>query len=216
MTDPAYRLIIPVMDRSGSMEKIRADMQGGFREFIRDQQGARDAAGNPFRNALSLWQFDTEIERIHAFAPLTAAESWELRPRGGTALWDAIGRAVVTEGEALDALPEEQRPGLVIVLIVSDGQNNSSREFTRDTVKALLERQQETYGWKIMYIGTNQDVFSEASSIGIPQHMTLSYVNTGAGAQGSMSATSRAVSSASAGGAWGYTPADRSEAQQEG
>jgi hypothetical protein len=90
-----------------------------------------------------------------------------LEPRGNTALLDAVGRAIVETGERLRALPENERPGLVVFVIVTDGQENSSREYTKARVKEMIEHQQNVYKWQFTYLGANQDAFAEAGGMGI-------------------------------------------------
>jgi hypothetical protein len=92
---------------------------------------------------------------------------YSLQPRGGTALLDAVGRAITETGERLKATPEADRPGLVVFAVVTDGLENSSHEFTKDAVKALILHQQDVYHWKFIFLGANQDAFAEGGSIGV-------------------------------------------------
>ena len=205
MTDSGYRHIIFIIDRSGSMQKIRKGMQSGFEEFTSQQ------AKEPGRVTASLWQFDTQIERLYAFQQLDALAGYRLIPRGGTAMYDAIAEAVIREGEDLASLPEEQRPSAVVVIVVSDGAENSSVEYNIDEgggarIAEMLAHQQDAYGWSVVYMGTNQDAFKEGAKVGIQRGSTLSYVNTNSGSHGAWIGTSQAmlrgvaVASASGGG----------------
>jgi len=117
-------------------------------------------------------------ETVHDFAPLEAALSYELVPRAMTALLDACGQAITRTGEQLAALPEGDRPGKVIMLITTDGQENASQEYTRSQVRDLITRQQQEYGWQVAYVGANVDAFAEAASLGIPGERSLHYTAT--------------------------------------
>ena len=118
---------------------------------------------------------------MHDFTPITAVPDYTLVPQGGTALLDAIGFALTEEGAKLSAMLEEYRPGKVIVVIVTDGQENSSREYKRQAVKDMITTQQDKYGWQVTYIGANQDSFAEAGGLGIPLNSTLDYAATDLG-----------------------------------
>ena len=150
-----------VIDRSGSMQEIREDAEGGVNAFIEQQRK------EPGEAVLTLVQFDTEYEAIHSGVPLQKVPPYELEPRGCTALLDAVGRAIIETGSHLESLDEANRPGLVIFVINTDGLENSSREFTKTRIKEMIEHQQETYGWQFTYLGADQDAFAEAGGLGI-------------------------------------------------
>jgi uncharacterized protein YegL len=151
-----------VIDRSGSMQAIRNDAQGGVNAFIAGQSKM------PGEVLVTLVQFDTEYEFIHKGVPIGDVPPYELHPRGGTALLDAVGRAINETGKRLAELQAEDRPGLVIFVVMTDGEENSSREFTRAQVKEMIERQQTAFNWHFTFLGANQDAFAEAGGIGIP------------------------------------------------
>lgn len=150
-----------VVDRSGSMQQIREDAEGGVNAFIADQ------AAEPGEALLTLVQFDTEYEFVHRGVPVQDAPMFHLVPRGGTALLDAVGRAVNETGARLAAMPESSRPGLVIFVVMTDGHENSSVEFTKPQIREMIERQQSDYNWHFTFLGANQDAFAEAGGIGI-------------------------------------------------
>ena len=90
-------------------------------------------------------------------------------PRGSTALLDAVGQAINETGARLAAVDESQRPGLVVFVIVTDGQENSSREFTREQIRTMVEHQQSAYKWQFTFLSANQDAFAAGGSMGIAQ-----------------------------------------------
>lgn len=150
-----------VVDRSGSMEAIRADAEGGVNTFLTDQ------AQHPGEALVTLVQFDTHYEFVHRGVPVQQVPRYELVPRGGTALLDAVGRAINETGERLAKMPEADRPGLVVFVVMTDGQENSSQEFSKATIKKMIEHQQTVYNWQFTFLGANQDAFAEAGSMGI-------------------------------------------------
>jgi hypothetical protein len=155
--------ITMVIDRSGSMSSIRSDAEGGINTFIDSQKSEHGEA------QLSLVQFDTEYEFIHKGVPIGNLPRYTLVPRGSTALLDAVGRAINETGARLFAVEESQRPGLVVFVIVTDGAENSSREFTREKIREMIEHQQSVYKWQFTFLAANQDAFAEGATLGIAQ-----------------------------------------------
>ena len=146
-----------VVDRSGSMEQVQKDAQGGVNSFIKEQ------AKEPGEALLTLVQFDTEYEFLHEGVPISQVPEYKLVPRGMTALLDAVGRAINETGERLSKMKEQDRPGLVIFVVMTDGLENSSKEFSKDLIKEMIKRQQEKYNWHFTFLGANQDAIATAS-----------------------------------------------------
>ena len=169
MTDSALTHVYVLLDRSGSMSAIADDTVGGFAAFVREQQAV---AG---RCRLSLAQFDDTYERVYASVDIQDVPALDLQPRGSTALHDAMVRLIGEAGAELAALPEDQRPGTVLVAVLTDGHENSSREASGDLVKALVRRQQSQWGWQFTYLGANQDAVLTAGSLGIRAEDALTY-----------------------------------------
>jgi hypothetical protein len=198
--------IVIVMDRSGSMADWQKDAEGGLNSFVREQAAAPGTA------RITLVQFDTEYEVVFAGVPAKEVPTIALHPRGGTALVDAVGRAVNDTGRRLAALPESERPGLVVVAIVTDGEENSSREFRRDQIRQMIEHQQGVYGWRFTFLGADANSFAEAASIGIAPQTVCNYsVNNREWAKGLTSNVLRARSATLAGAeaSLEYTEAER-------
>ncbi|MET9222416.1 vWA domain-containing protein [Streptomyces sp. NPDC003300] len=201
MTNADRRHIAIVLDRSGSMQKVKTDTEGGLAAFLEAQADA------PGETTVSLYQFDDQYEAVYENKTLTDVPAYRLVPRGATALFDAVGRTVNAVGEQLVAQPEADRPGEVVVVILTDGQENASREFTGQSVKASVTRQQDNYGWKFVFLGADQDAFEAGGSLGIDRDSTLSYVSSNTRA--SMTAAGRMVSRGTASGLYAFTDAER-------
>lgn len=212
MTDPNYAHYILVIDRSGSMWNIALDAQGGINQFVRDQ------AVLPGKGTISLYQFDAIHDKVLDFADIKTAPEYTLTPRGSTALLDAVGFAVTQEGEKLAAMPEDQRPRKVIMLIATDGAENQSREYNLAQVKKLLTWQQEEYCWTVSYIGANVDAFANAASMGISLNSTIDYAATARGTAGAYAAASRGSVAVASGQSIDirYTDAERDAAADKG
>jgi len=158
-----------VVDRSGSMETIREDAEGGVNAFVREQ------AQQPGNALLTLVQFDTQYDFVHKGVPVKQVPAYKLVPRGNTALLDAVGRAINETGERLATMAEADRPGLVIFVIVTDGEENSSSEFSKTQIKEKIADQQAKYNWQFTFLGANQDAFAEAGGMGIPASGVANY-----------------------------------------
>lgn len=182
--------IIVIMDKSGSMHHVKADAIGGYNSFLADQQA------EPGEADLTLVLFDTTYT-VHPTVPLVEAQSLTdetFRPGGNTALLDAVGRAVTETGKRLSDLPETERPDKVIVVIITDGQENSSTEHTRGQVKEMIQHQQEKYSWQFLFLGANQDAFDEAGKLGIPQGTAANFAAVPGGVSRAYTGSSIAVS----------------------
>jgi hypothetical protein len=161
--------ITVVLDRSGSMEACRNEAENGLNHFIQEQ------AKRPGQALLSLVQFDTEYELVHKGVPIGSVPKCVVVPRGMTALLDSVGRAIHETGDRLSKMPEADRPGLVVFVIITDGLENSSHEFTSAQVKQLIEQQESVYNWQFTFLGANQDAFAEADKIGIRAEAVACY-----------------------------------------
>ena len=143
MTNADLMHLYFLLDRSGSMQSIREDTIGGFDAFIAEQRT------QPGDCRVTLAQFDDRYDVVYVDLPVAEVPGLQLQPRGTTALLDAIGRLVTDAGERLAALPEADRPGTVIVGIMTDGHENSSKEWSHAAVKSLIQQQTQTYGFGV-------------------------------------------------------------------
>lgn len=205
MTDDAYTAMLLVVDRSGSMESIRADMEGGITQMLRTQAEA------PGRLTVDIVTFDDRPEWDAHFA---SADDVHVRiePRGSTALFDALGSSIVRFGGYLAALPEGERPGSVQVVVVTDGEENSSREWTSERVQAAVGHQRDVYQWDFVFLGANQDAAFAASTVGIAADAALQYAPAAAGVAAASASLNRYVSGVRAKSRTGFTDTERSSA----
>lgn len=151
-----------VLDRSGSMAQIRDDMQAAMKTLVEDQ------AKLPGECRLSVLQFDSDaIEWLFQGKPIAEVSHIPLVPRGATPLFDALGKAILGTGQRLAAMPKPQRPGRVLVVVITDGQENSSLELSGAQVKSMIERQRSVYKWEFLFLGANVNAATEAAAVGI-------------------------------------------------
>lgn len=186
-----YTDINVVLDKSGSMGMLRDDTIGGFNTFLKDQQ---DADGNA---KITLIQFSTDYNFTHNAVDIQKAEPLNQQtyaPGGGTALLDAVGRCINETGQRLKELSEDKRPKQVIFMIITDGEENSSREFKREQIKKMIEHQQKKYDWEFIFLGANQDAFNEAAQMGIVANVA-NWEGTSKGTAAAYSAVSSGLKS---------------------
>jgi len=176
MTDEKYTHIAVIADRSGSMSTIAKDMNGGLEEFLKEQA--------EFDGTLlvDITTFDGSVETVAKGVKASEVSHPIIVPRGMTALNDAIGITVANLGERFAKLEESQRPGKVIVMVVTDGGENSSSEYTTEKVKELVTRQQDEWKWEFLFLGANIDSFNVAGGYGILRGSTINYEASAAGA----------------------------------
>ena len=181
-----------VLDRSGSMQSVRQDTIGGFNSFLAEQKALPGEAN------FTLVQFNTTDETTFNAVPIAEVPALTLgtfKPQGGTALLDAIGKTVIATGQRLAAMSDAARPGKVLLVIMTDGEENSSREFTREKVFEMISHQRDKYQWQVAFIGANQDAIATGASIGIPVTNSANYASTGIGTASAIRSLSNSTSS---------------------
>jgi len=179
MTDPNKTSITVILDKSGSMDIVRDDTVGGYNTFIEAQKKL------PGDCEITLIQFNQDTEFTYKSKPIQELKEGLNRdsymPSGYTGLFDAIGKAINEKGAELSALKEEERPGKVMFVIITDGQENASKEFNQDKIREMIDHQKSTYSWDFTFLGANIDTNAASSAIGIDQSKSLSFSTTSKG-----------------------------------
>lgn len=168
-----YTDITLLIDRSGSMASIKEKMESGLAEFITQHQKVASTR-------LSAVAFDSHGGKLDMTYPISNVKIGDVKgvtidPRGGTPLIDAICRTIDSTGNRFSNMTPTDRPDQVIFVIITDGEENASREFKRSDVKARIDRQQGTYNWQFVFMGANQDAIKEAATYGIAFQNALNY-----------------------------------------
>jgi hypothetical protein len=187
-----YTHISMIIDKSGSMESLLKDTIGGFNTFIQTQKET------PGECTVSLTTFNTSVCSNYLFKPIIMVEDltpFSYRPGGGTALYDAIAITIDGCGRALAALSEESRPEKVIVVIITDGEENSSRSFSRQMVKDKITEQSSKYNWEFIFLGANIDAEAIGCSLGIKGDMSMTFAANSEGVGATFGSVSANLSS---------------------
>lgn len=206
MPNPNLRHIVMVLDRSGSMQAVKTDTEGGLAAFLEAQ---KEIVGD---TRVSLYHFSTSYEPVYENLALAEVPEYKLEPRGNTALLDAIGRTITAVKAQIKAMDVEERPGEVVLVILTDGMENSSREYTLPEVKKLIEKRRAK-GWQVVFLGADQDAITAAAGMGIGRETSLSYTARMTGQ--SMSTVARMMARGSASGKYEFTDAERKAARGE-
>ncbi len=166
--------IICVVDRSGSMTSVADDAIGGFNKFLEEQQKL-DGKAN-----MTLAQFDNIYEMLYNGVDIKDVKPYTKEtyiPRGMTALYDAVGKTITDVHARLMKVSETERTKKVLMMILTDGHENASREYSMDSVKKLVDSRKSD-GWEFVFIGAGLDKFDVTSigtSIGVNASNTLSF-----------------------------------------
>jgi hypothetical protein len=185
-----YTDINIVLDRSGSMETVKSDTIGGFNAFLNEQKAVEGKA------TITLVQFDDIYEEVYKAVNISEAKPLDDQtfvPRGWTALLDAIGRTIIDIGKRLASMKEDERPANVIFVILTDGLENSSREFNSQQISEMIKHQRDVYKWEFVFLGANQDAIVTAGNMGITQANALTYAANPAGTQAAFGSVARNV-----------------------
>lgn len=195
---------IILLDRSGSMQAIKNDMEGAIARYIEEQQV--DDTGKLF---LSLFQFDNEFETVFKGVDIHKVQRVVLNPRGSTALIDAACRAIDECGRDFAKRRSNERPDNVVFILVTDGEENSSCEFTRAQLLEKIKHQTDKYGWLFLYFGTELNGIADAQRLGFAygNNRSIYYAAT-PDSVNQMSATASATTSAVRAGNKVDIPAD--------
>lgn len=172
-----YTHIIFILDRSGSMMGVWNDVKGGYAEFVKQNKEAKGKC------TFSLTAFDTEYLVVNSVVPINeVSEQLEVYPRGGTALYDAVGRTIVEQGEKLAALPEDERPDKVLCVIQTDGYENSSQEYNGPALQQLITEQKDKYNWDFNFVGAGEDCLDKniVAAVGLQNVSAYNAANSGA------------------------------------
>ena len=168
-----YTHILIVLDASGSMSSIQDDIKGSFNEFLKKQ---REAKG---KTVFDLYQFSDTAKRIVRSADLSQFHD-DLMAKyvctGCTALNDAVCTAIDTIGHEFADMPEPERPEHVLCVIITDGEENASKEFSTMDVKDRIKHQQEVYSWEFRFLAANQDAFEAGESLGIQEDDCMDFI----------------------------------------
>ena len=152
-----------VIDESGSMGGSEEDVIGGFKRVVDEQKAIKDGTCS-----VSLFKFETDVKEVYLGKDVNEVDylDGKYAPGGMTAMNDGIGIAIDTVGKWLDGMNEEEKPEKNLIVIMTDGEENNSKEYSFEKVKEMIKHQEEKYNWTFMYLGTDITDASTAKSYG--------------------------------------------------
>jgi hypothetical protein len=165
-------LISFIQDRSGSMSSVWEETLSGFKTYVKDMQ-ADQQKDNEVEYLFSLTTFDTQIETPYLGIPIANVDGEELKkhgPRGSTALYDAVGKTLQAHDDDKTITFDK-----AIVVIVTDGQENSSREWSKTALHAAIDERIKRGNWTFTYLGTQPETWDDASSLGMGVGASATY-----------------------------------------
>lgn len=164
--------LVFILDKSGSMSGLEKDTIGGYNSMLEKQKVVEGEC------RITTVLFDNKYELLHdridirAVSPITEKE---YQVGGSTALLDAIGRTIHKIGNAQKHTANDYRAEKVLFVIITDGEENSSREYSAEKIKALIEQQKKNYGWEFIFLGANIDAVETAGRFGISADRAQNY-----------------------------------------
>jgi hypothetical protein len=170
-------LDVNIVDESGSMNTIKKDAIGGYDGFIKSQKeqpGRTKVITVTFSNEHRIVEDNVDVADVKSLGEYFS-------PRGSTALLDTLGFVIDKVGADLAALPEEERPGKVLFTILTDGDENASKTFTREQIFEKITHQKEVYGWEFLFLAANQDAISSGASLGMSPQSCINFDSTAKG-----------------------------------
>lgn len=183
--------LVFILDKSGSMSGLERDTIGGYNSMLEKQKAVEGEC------RITTVLFDNNYELLHdridirAVNPITEKE---YQVGGSTALLDAIGRTIHKIGNAQKNTADDYRSEKVMFVIITDGEENASREYSADKIKAQIERQKAKYGWEFIFLGANIDAVQTAGRFGIAPDRAVDYLADSAGTELNFKVMSAAVS----------------------
>ena len=163
-----------IIDKSGSMSGLESDTIGGFNSNIKQQ---RETGENVLVTAVL---FDTTFKTLYDRVNISEIENMTTKdycPGGGTALCDAVGDTINRIKYAQQYLKKDERPDKTMFVIITDGQENSSREFSSSKVKELITEQKQKHDWEFLFLGANMDAVETANTYGIDADKAVTYMS---------------------------------------
>ena len=171
MKNNATELVF-ILDRSGSMAGLEKDTIGGFNAMLKKQKEVEGEC------RITTVLFDNQINILHDRLDIQAIGSLtekDYQVGGSTALLDAIGSTINKIGNVQKHSAYEHRASKVLFVIITDGEENSSREFSSQRIKKMIEHQMKKYNWEFIFLGANIDAVETSKMYGIRPDRTQNY-----------------------------------------
>ena len=183
--------LVFILDRSGSMSGLEKDTIGGYNSMLEKQK--KTEKGKAYVTTVL---FDDKYELLHdgvlldKMKPITEKEYYV---RGSTALLDAVGKTISQVKANQNSLKKNQRAKKILFVIITDGEENASREYTAEKVKKMIQEQKKTEKWEFLFLGANIDAVSTAKEFGIDSSRAVRYNSDSIGTQKNFEVLNEAV-----------------------
>ena len=164
-------LVVYVIDASTSMSCRREAVASAVSESISGYKSSDD------ETLISIYTFASSTKKVLDFVNVNDSPAFEYVVGGMTALYDAIGSVINDIGSKLSGMLEDDRPSSVQIMIITDGQENSSEDFTSQSVSEMVKHQTEKYSWVFTYLGSNQDAILAGNNLGIDGNLCATYTD---------------------------------------
>lgn len=151
-----------IIDESGSMYSSTKDVIGGFKSTIEEQKKVKDG-----KCAISLFKFNDTVKEVYLGKDVNEIDDIDYIANSVTAMNDGIGTAIDKVGKWLSDMAEEDRPSKNLIIIMTDGAENASKEYSFQRVKEMIKHQEEKYNWTFMYMGTDITSMEDVKKLGI-------------------------------------------------
>ena len=186
--------IIFIIDESRSMMSTASDVRGGFNGYVKKLRGD----GNEY--SLTAIKFGSKVRPLFANlalndVPLLTEANY--MPLDSTALYDAIGHGMATAKDQWGTVDQPYGKDRVVFIIMTDGFENASREYSKDMVVSEIKKREEAGNWTFVYLGADQDAWSIASHLGFAQGNVMSYASSASAETFAVAAAATSTTSAS-------------------
>lgn len=184
--------LVFILDKSGSMGGLEADTIGGYNAMLEKQKAVKGEA------RITTVLFDDGYELLHDRIDLRAVgpiSGKEYCVGGSTALIDAIGRTIHKISKVQKSTAKAYRAEKVLFVIITDGEENASREYAIEDVRAQIEQKKEEHGWEFLFLGANIDAVETAWHFGIAPNRAQRYHADSRGTEVNYRAVSKAMAS---------------------
>ena len=166
--------LVFVIDESGSMYTSVDDVVGGFKSVIDEQKAIKDGSCT-----VSLYRFSNNVKESFLGKDINDVPQFEYHTGGMTALYDGVGTAIDNVGKWLSDMKEEDRPDKTMVVIMTDGAENNSREYSASKIKEMIKHQEEKYSWEFVYMGFDLTNIDDAKTLGFKNVAVTSKMDLG-------------------------------------
>jgi hypothetical protein len=189
-----------VLDKSASMAATANSTIESVNAFIMKQKQ------DPYPTVMNLYLFSTNVEPVFVNRP--AQEVGLITPElyipdgGSTSLLDAIGDVMDMRGTYFSSIPESERPNKVVFVVMTDGQENSSKRFTKEEIKRRIEHQTSVYSWGFIFLGADLESVKQALQYGFRARNAMNYVQTDCGIKKALADVGTVLCSAKATGSF--------------